>query len=102
MKRNLEFAATGMLIPLVLWGIMKCRAYGVIGGAPGDRAYEWAFQFLIMLAPLLYHTVALLQGYSLAVACAVAFGLDAATMRPWGRCRHGSGATPGRSTFFWG
>lgn len=73
-----RFAAGGALVPLLLWGIIKSREYGLIGGSAGDSIDNWAFQFLIMFAPLFYHIVAILQDQSLTVAYTIAFGTNAA------------------------
>jgi hypothetical protein len=78
MHSAIRFAAAGVLIPLLLWGIIKARDYGLIGGSLGDSMDNWAFQVLVMLAPLFYHIVAILQDQSLTAAYAFAFGINAA------------------------
>jgi hypothetical protein len=75
---SIQFAAAGVLIPLLLWGIIKSRDYGLVGGNMGDSMDRWAFQFLLMLAPFFYHTVSILQDQSLTAAYATAFLTNAA------------------------
>src|SRR3954469_22773997 len=74
----IRFAVAGMLIPLLLWGIIKLRDYGFVDGTMGDNMDHCAFEFLVMLAPFFYHIVGMLQDQSLALAYATAFSTNAA------------------------
>jgi hypothetical protein len=74
--RNLRYALrygiAGLLIPLLLWAVVKARDYAVITDAPGDFLDEWAFQLLIMFAPPFYFALAVLQDLSLPLAYSIA------------------------------
>lgn len=74
---SIRFAVVGLIIPSILWGAVKSVDYGVVGGSVGSSMDNWAFQILIMLAPLFYHIVATLQDQSLIVAYVAAFGTNA-------------------------
>lgn len=77
MRTAIKFAAAGTLIPALLWGIIKSQDYGLTSGPVGEKIDQWAFELLIMLAPLFYHVVAILQDESLAAAYTIAFGTNA-------------------------